>query len=72
MELKTIEEEKPDQDRGFDIIDLTPVLVEMDDYVTAEQSPCAFGTFCIISKGKILSHHPNSNTRFENVVNNMK
>jgi len=34
----------------------------------SQQSPCAFETFCIIFKGKILSHHPISNTRFENIM----
>ncbi len=47
---------------------LNPNLVEMDDHLSAQQSPCAFGTFCIIHNGKILSHHPISNTRFENIV----
>jgi hypothetical protein len=49
---------------------LNPKLVEMDDHLSAQQSPCAFGTFCIVGNGKILSHHPISNTRFENIVRN--
>ena len=47
---------------------LKPALVELDDHLSAQQSPCAFGTFCIVGNGKILSHHPISNTRFENIV----
>jgi len=47
---------------------LNPTLVEMDDHLSAQESPCAFGTFCIVGNGKILSHHPISNTRFENIV----
>jgi hypothetical protein len=47
---------------------LTPALVELEDAVSAQQSPCAFGAFCIINNGVIVSHHPISNTRFENIM----
>jgi hypothetical protein len=47
-----------------------PELVELDDHNSTQQSPCAFGTFCIVGNGKVLSHHPISNTRFENIVRN--
>jgi hypothetical protein len=40
----------------------------MDDHLSAQQSPCAFGTFCIINNGTIFSHHPISNKRFENIM----
>lgn len=50
-------------------LNLNPVLIEMNDSESAQKSPCAFGTFCIIYNGKILSHHPISNTRFENIMN---
>ncbi|MGD6852086.1 MAG: YoaP domain-containing protein [Candidatus Bathyarchaeia archaeon] len=43
-------------------------LVDLKDAETAQQSPCAFGTFCIINDGKIISHHPISNTRFQNII----
>ncbi|MCW4000018.1 MAG: YoaP domain-containing protein [Candidatus Bathyarchaeota archaeon] len=43
-------------------------LLDFDTAESAQQSPCAFGTFCIIKDGKILSHHPISNTRFENII----
>lgn len=44
-------------------------LIELQDEIAAQNSPCAFGTFCIIYNGKILSHHPISNTRFVNIMN---
>lgn len=44
-------------------------LIELEDAQSAQQSPCAFGTFCIINDGVILSHHPISNKRFENIMN---
>lgn len=47
---------------------LNPKLIEMDDHETARQSPCAFGTFCIVNNGSIISHHPISNTRFQNIM----
>jgi hypothetical protein len=43
-------------------------LVDLTEAEAAQQSPCAFGTFCIIYKGKIISHHPISNTRFQNIM----
>jgi N-acetylglutamate synthase-like GNAT family acetyltransferase len=43
-------------------------LVELEDEIAVQQAPCAFGSFCIINNGAILSHHPISNTRFENIM----
>ncbi len=43
-------------------------LVDLKDYQSAQQTPCAFGTFCIIHKNEVISHHPISNTRFENIM----
>jgi len=43
-------------------------LIELESADSVQQAPCAFGTFCIIKDGKVLSHHPISNTRFENIM----
>jgi hypothetical protein len=43
-------------------------LFELKDAVAVQNSPCAFGSFCIIYDGEIVSHHPISNTRFENIM----
>jgi len=43
-------------------------LIELKTAEAAQKSPCAFGTFCIIYNGKIISHHPISNTRFQNIM----
>lgn len=43
-------------------------LVELTNTEDIQKSPCAFGSFCIIYNGKIVSHHPISNTRFENIM----
>jgi GNAT superfamily N-acetyltransferase len=44
-------------------------LVDLEDSQAVQNTPCAFGTFCIIYNGEIISHHPISNTRFENIMN---
>ena len=47
-------------------------LVDLEDSEAAQHSPCAFGTFCIVYNGKIITHHPISNGRFENIMKTMK
>jgi len=47
---------------------LTPKLIDLQDSNAVQDTPCAFGTFCIIYNGEIISHHPISNTRFENIM----
>lgn len=49
-------------------IGLKPKLVEIKTATEAQNVPCAFGTFCILYKGNVLSYHPISNTRFENIM----
>lgn len=48
---------------------ITPVIVESKTALEAQNSPCAFGTFCIVYDGKIVADHPISNTRFKNIMN---
>jgi hypothetical protein len=43
-------------------------LIDLADYNEVQSGPCAFGSFCIIYNGKVISHHPISNTRFENIM----
>jgi len=47
---------------------LTPTLIDLIDADEVRRSPCAFGTFCILYNGEVISHHPISNTRFENIM----
>jgi hypothetical protein len=35
----------------------------------AQNSPCAFGTFCIVYNGKVIACHPISSRRFSNIMN---
>jgi len=43
-------------------------LVDLKDASDVQNSPCAFGSFCLIYEGEILSYHPISKTRFENIM----
>ena len=43
-------------------------LIDLKDANAVQHSPCAFGIFCIIYNGEIISYHPISNTRFENIM----
>jgi hypothetical protein len=43
-------------------------LIDIKDSEFAQKTPCAFGTFCIIYNGELISNHPISNTRFENIM----
>ncbi len=48
---------------------LKPNLINLEDATAVQDTPCAFGTFIIIYNGEIISNHPISNTRFENIMN---
>jgi hypothetical protein len=43
-------------------------LIDLKDVNDVQNIPCAFGSFCIIHDGEIISHHPISKTRFENIM----
>ena len=47
---------------------LTANLIDLKDSNEVQHSPCAFGTFCLVYDGEIISYHPISNTRFENIM----
>ena len=47
---------------------LKPNLVDLENSIAVQNSPCAFGTFCIVYNGEVISHHPISNKRFENIM----
>ena len=51
---------------------ITPRLIDLENVAAVQKSPCAFGTFCIVYKGEVISHHPISNTRFENIMKKLK
>ncbi|MBN2546311.1 MAG: YoaP domain-containing protein [Spirochaetes bacterium] len=43
-------------------------LIDLKDADSVQKVPCAFGTFCIIYNKEVISYHPISNTRFENIM----
>ena len=47
---------------------LKTTLIDLPDARAVQDSPCAFGVFCLIHQGEIISHHPISNTRFRNIM----
>jgi hypothetical protein len=47
---------------------IEPNLVDLKDSDGVQNIPCGFGTFSIIYNGEVISHHPISNTRFENIM----
>ena len=48
---------------------IKPIIKVLRNCEEAQNSPCAFGTFCIIYEGKIIAEHPISNKRFSNIMN---
>ncbi len=48
---------------------IKPNVISLKNYKEAQNSPCAFGTFCIVFNGKIVAEHPISNGRFMNIMN---
>lgn len=51
-----------------DEFQLEAQVIDLDEADKAQNSPCAFGVFCIIYNGQIISHHPISNTRFMSIM----
>lgn len=47
---------------------LTPTVIDLKNYQEAQNTPGAFGTFCIIYNQEVISYHPISNTRFCNIM----
>ena len=48
---------------------LKPDLVDLKNYKEAQNSPCAFGIFCILYNGEVIAEHPISRKRFTNIMN---
>ena len=50
---------------------IKPTVISLKDFKEAQNSPCAFGTFCIVYNGKIIAEHPISKGRFTNIMNKL-
>jgi len=47
---------------------IKPNIIELKNCQEAQNSPCPFGTFCIVYNGKVIAEAPISNTRFQNIM----
>ncbi len=63
--VKNVKEIKKTAEKKYSI---KPNIINLKNYKEAQNSPCAFGTFCIIYNGEIISYHPISNKRFMNIM----
>lgn len=45
-----------------------PDIIVLKTAQEAQNSPCAFGSFCIVFEGKVIAEHPISNSRFKNIM----
>lgn len=56
-------------DTAVENYDIKPTIVAQKDSRDAQDnSPCAFGTFCLLYRGKLIADHPISKTRFKNIM----
>ncbi len=51
------------------VYNIKPNIIELKNCQEAQNSPCPFGTFCIVYNGKVVADTPISNTRFKNIMN---
>jgi GNAT superfamily N-acetyltransferase len=54
---------------AYDAFGITPSVINLKNFHDAQNSPCPFGVFCILFKGKVIANHPISKTRFLNIMN---
>jgi len=50
------------------IFGIKPNIIDLKNCEEAQNSPCAFGSFCMIYNGKVIAHHPISKVRFTNIM----
>ena len=50
---------------------LTSHLIDLKDSDAVQKCPSAFGTFCILYNGTVISYHPISNSRFTNIMDKL-
>ena len=66
--IKNVNEISETAEKKFGI---KPNIINLRNYKEAQNSPCAFGTFCILYNGKVIAHHPISKGRFTNIINSL-
>ena len=65
----TVKNVKEISETADKIYGIKPNIISLKNCEEAQNSPCAFGTFCIIFHGKVIACHPISETRFTNIMN---
>jgi len=68
----TVKNVKEIKDTAQNQYGISPNIITLKNSKEAQESPCAFGTFCILYEGKVLAEHPISNKRFMNIMNKIK
>ncbi len=51
---------------------IRPVIEILSSCEEAQNTPCAFGTFCIMYQGKVIADHPVSKRRFCNIMDKLR
>jgi len=51
---------------------MQPNIITLKNHEEAQNSPCPFGTFCIVLNGECIAYHPISKARFVNIMNTLK
>lgn len=59
------------QETAIQDYQINPRIITLKNHKEAQNSPCPFGTFCIVFNGKIIAEHPISNGRFKNIMSKM-
>ena len=50
------------------VYDIKPKIIELKSCQDVQDSPCAFGSFCIVYNGRVVADKPISNTMFKNIM----
>ena len=64
--VKNVKEISETAEKAYGI---KPNIIDLKNCGEAQNSPCAFGTFCIMYNGKVIADRPISNNRFTNIMN---
>jgi GNAT superfamily N-acetyltransferase len=64
----TVKNVKEISELAVKIYGIKPEIINLKNHTEAQDSPCPFGTFCIILQGKMIAYHPISGTRFANIM----
>ena len=52
-----------------EVYGIKPKIIELRSCQEAQNSPCAFGSFCMVYNGRVVAEAPISNKRFTSIMN---